>query len=148
MASSYRAHEVTVGWLDPRSAYWTTHFLKKLLIERHAIRAALEHPGGSVITSGSAQAADAANLPSYSSVIGNDFHLDLLEAEKEVNTLALRDRIELLAWCDGLSPREAATWANLRGGKLRSTKPSAVYSRVEDNMHKVAEGVQGHEVSV
>jgi hypothetical protein len=132
-------------WVDPRSAYWTTHYLKKLLIERHSIRAALEHPGGSIITAGPAQAADVAELPSYSSIIGNDFHLDLLEAEKEVNTLDLRDRLELLAWCDGLSPSQASHFANIKGGKLKSSKPAAVYSRVEDNMKRVSEVANANE---
>lgn len=138
MANPSRAYEVNAEWLDPRSVQWTSHYLKKLLIERHSIRASLEHPGGSIITAGPAQAADVNELPSYSAVIGNDYHLDLLEAEKVVNTLEVRDRIELLAWCDGLTPQEAAQFANIKGGKVRSNKPSAVYSRVEDNLGRAA----------
>jgi hypothetical protein len=121
--------------------------LKKLLIERHAIRAALEHPGGSIITAGPAQAADAENLPSYSSVVGNDFHLDLLEAEREVNILQPRDRIELLSWCDGLSPSEAAQWANLRGGKIRSIQPKTASNRIHGNAAIVATEAERNEVS-
>lgn len=147
MANPPSTYEVTTAWHDPRSVYWTSHYLKKLLIERHAIRAALEHPGGSVITAGPARAADAEALPSYSTVIGNDFHLDLLQAEKEVGGLQKRDRIELLAWCDGLSPKEAAQWANISGGKIRSRHPKAVYARVESNLAKVAGRVQDEAAS-
>lgn len=145
MANQTSANEVTAAWHDPRSVYWTTHYLKKLLIERHAIRAALEHPGGSIITAGPAQAADAHELPSYSPVIGNDFHLDLLQAELVVNDLPKQDRVELLAWCDGLSPREASQFANISGGKIRSRVPSAVYSRMENNLEKATKEANGHE---
>lgn len=148
MANPSSTYEVTTAWHDPRSVYWTSHYLKKLLIERHAIRAALEHPGGSIITAGPAQAADADNLPSYSPIIGNDFHLDLLEAEREVSrSLQKRDRMELLAWCDGLSPKEAAQWANIKGGKVKSRVPAAVYSRMEDNLVKVAGRAQANETA-
>jgi hypothetical protein len=147
MANQASTYEVTTAWHDPRSVYWSSHYLKKLLIERHAIRAALEHPGGSVITAGPAQAADAENLPSYSPVIGNDFHLDLLEAEREVNVLQVRDRIELLSWCDGLSPSEAAQWANLRGGKIRSILPDTAKRRIHGNAAVVAEQAERNEVA-
>jgi hypothetical protein len=146
MANPSSPYEVTTAWHDPRSVYWSSHYLKKLLIERHAIRASLEHPGGSIITAGPAQAADAENLPSYSSVVGNDFHLDLLEAEREVNILQPRDRIELLGWCDGLSPREAAQWANLKGGKIRSTLQSTAKRRIHENASVVAAEAERNEV--
>lgn len=145
MANPPRTHEVSAVWQDTRSVYWTSHYLKKLLIERHSIRAAIENPGGSIITMGAAQAADADQLPSYSSVIGNDVHLDLLEAEQEVNTMELRDRIELLAWCDGLSPKEAAQWANLKGGKVKSNKPKSARQRIDRNVTKVAAKVEQDE---
>jgi DNA-directed RNA polymerase specialized sigma24 family protein len=147
MANPSSAYEVTTAWRDPRSAYWASHYLKKLLIERHAIRAALEHPGGSVITAGPARAADADELPSYSPVIGNDFHLDLLQAEQEIATLQKRDRIELLAWCDGLSPKEAAQWANINGGKIRSREPKAMHKRVEATLARVAGRVKTGEAA-
>lgn len=145
MANQASPYEVTTAWHDPQSVYWTTHYLKKLLIERHAIRAALEHPGGSIITAGPAQAADVNELPSYSGVIGNDYHLDLIEAEGVVNTLEVRDRIELLAWCDGLSPSEASQWANIRGGKVRSSQPKRAGNRIHENVAVVAREAESHE---
>lgn len=145
MANPTSTYEVTAAWHDPQSVYWTTHYLKKLLIERHAIRAALEHPGGSIITAGPAQAADVNELPSYSGVIGNDYHLDLIEAESVVNSLEVRDRIELLAWCDGLSPREAAQWANIKGGKVRSSQPKRAGNRIHENVAVVAREAERHE---
>lgn len=139
MAHAGIPYEVNAVWWEPNSVQWTTHYLKALLIERHNIRAAIENPGGSIITGGVAQAADADQLPSYSSEMGNASHLDLLEAEAEVRTLDARDRIELLAWCDGLSPKQAAEFANIRGGRIRSTNNHASRKRIDRTAHTVAE---------
>ncbi len=145
MANVGSAYEVVAGWHEPRSVLWTTDYLKKLLIERHNIRAALENPGGSIITGGAAQAADADQLPSYSSEVGNVAHLDLLEAEEELSRMEARDRIELLAWCDGLSPKQAAEWANIRGGRIRSVRPDAARQRINRTAKAIAEKAQNNE---
>lgn len=150
MATASSPNEVvaaTAYYSDPRSVYWTTTYLKSLLIERHNIRAALENPGGSIIAGGAAQAADADQLPSHSSVVGNDSHLDLLEAELEVNTLELADRIELLAWCDGLTPKEAAQFANVHGGPIRprSSGTEAARKRLQRRVQEVAEKANEHD---
>jgi len=145
LANPRVAYEVVAGWYEPRSVFWTTDYLKKLLIERHNIRAAIENPGGSIIIGGAAQAADADQLPSYSSEVGNTFHLDLLEAEDEMRRLDAPDRIELLAWCDGLSPKQAAQWANLNGGRIRSTRNEAARKRIQRTATAVAEQAQSHE---
>lgn len=127
---------------NPASLYRTNEYIKKLLIERHAIRASLENPGGSIITAGPARAADADEVQSYSSVIGNDYHLDLLSAETEVNKLSLQDRIELLSWCDGLTPKQAAQWSNVQGNVKRSEGISAARKRTQRTITKIANGVQ------
>jgi hypothetical protein len=137
MADARVAYEVTAGWWEPNAVQWTTNYLKTLLIERHNIRAAIENPGGSIITGGVAQAADADQLPSYSSEVGNASHLDLIEAESEISRMDARDRIELLAWCDGLSPKQAADWANIKGGKIRSTNKKASSNRIHRTVAKV-----------
>lgn len=141
MAHARQPYEVTAGWYEPRSVFWTTDYIKTLLIERHNIRAAIENPGGSIITGGVAQAADADQLPSYSSEMGNASHLDLLEAEREVMALDARDRIELLAWCDGLSAKQAADWANIKGGKIRVSNQSASQKRITRSAQRVADKV-------
>jgi len=136
MADARVAYEVTSGWWEPNSVQWTTNYLKTLLIERHNIRAAIENPGGSIITGGVAQAADADQLPSYSSEMGNASHLDLIEAETEISRMDARDRIELLAWCDGLSPKQAADWANIKGGRIRSNTRNATAQRIHRSVTK------------
>ncbi len=148
MATSGSPNEVTstkevvasVRWYEPEVVTWTTDYLKKLLTERHYIRAALENPGGSIIVQ-STRAAEADQLSSYQSFIGNSAHLDLLSAEQQVNTLELHERIELLAWCDGLNPREAATFANLHGGRIRATSPAAIRKRRERTATNVVEAL-------
>ncbi len=142
MDHSSVTYEVVSSWVDPQAVQWTTDYLKKLLIERHSIRAAIENPGGSIIAGGVAQAADADQLPSYSSVLGNDAHLDLLEAETEVNTLDPRERMELLAWCDGMTPKQAAHFANIKGGKIRGETPQASRKRLQRIVHKVVDKAQ------
>lgn len=137
MANAGIPYEVVTIWYEPRAISWTTEYLKKLLIERHNIRAAIENPGGSIITGGVAQAADADQLPSYSSDIGNTAHLDLLEAETEVGLMDRQDQIELLAWCDGLSPKQAAQWANIHGGKVRSSGTEAARKRLQRTVKAV-----------
>jgi DNA-directed RNA polymerase specialized sigma24 family protein len=105
------------------SVRWTTAYLKRLLIERHAIRAKLENPGGSVIVS-STRKAETEAVTEYSHVIGNDYHLDLLDAEKVVNGLPSPERVRLLLWCDGLSPTEAAQFASVKPGSLKRAAQS------------------------
>lgn len=149
MADASRAYEVASGWYDPRSAYWSTDYMKKLLIERHGIRAALENPGGSVIITMSSAAADANEVHEmYSSVIGNDFHLDLLTAENEINQLEVTDRIELLAWCDGMSPKEAAQWANSKGGRIRTSGKHAARKRLQRTVQAVAASIAEDDLPV
>ncbi len=122
---------------DP--AYDVKRFVKRLLIERHGIRAAIESPGGSIILAASSLDLDA--LKTYSSVIGNDWHLDLIEAERLVNELPREQRIALLAWCDGMSPQDAAVYVSKRTGSRKSTDPHAAYKRIDRAAGKVAEGM-------
>jgi len=122
---------------DP--AYDIKRYVKRLLIERHGIRAALESPGGSIILAAASLDLDA--LKTYSSVIGNDWHLDLIEAEHMVNELPDEQRIALLAWCDGMSPQDAAVYVSRRTGSRKSTDPHAAYKRIDRAAAKVAEGV-------
>lgn len=111
--------EVTLeSWEEPVSVKWTNAYLKRLLIERHGIRASLENPGGSIIATATRKLETDSMTP-YSSVIGNDFHLDLLDAEDEVNTLDVIERARLLAWCDGLSAQVAAEFASVKPGAIK-----------------------------
>lgn len=142
MVTSSSANEVvSAQWHEPEVVGWSTEYLLRLMIERHYIRAALENPGGSIIVSAT-RAAEAEQLATYQSFIGNGFHLDLLSAEQQVNGLELHERIELLAWCDGLNTREASYLANIHGGRIRSTSPAATRKRRQRAAENVVEALE------
>lgn len=127
-------------WDEPNAVRWTTAYLKRVLIERHAIRAKLENPGGSVIVS-STRKVETEAVTDYSAVIGNDYHLDLIDAEQVVNELPVRERLRLLLWCDGLTPQEAAQFASVRPAALRKSRERTTKKMVE----KLNEEDGGHE---
>lgn len=107
---------------DPPVVRWTTRYLKRLLIERSAIRARLENPGGSIILMASEQLDQSPFTP----VMGNDFHLDLIEAEEVINELPLADRIAILDWVHSLTPAQAEEYLAVRGPvKRRSIQRQA-----------------------
>lgn len=119
---------------EDRAIRMTTDYLRRLLIERHYIRAALENPGGSVILTGTAASVE--QTTAYSSVVGNDFHLDLLRAEEVIKTLPGDQRAALLTWADGLSARQAADFMNVRPGALRMRRSRAVTAVAQEmNSH-------------
>ena len=58
--------------------------------------------------------------------MGNDFHLDLIEAEEEVNNLPLGDRIAILQWVHSLTPAQMEEYLDTRGPvKRRSMQRQA-----------------------
>jgi hypothetical protein len=115
----------------PRSVYITSAYLKRLLIERHAIRGQLENPGGSVIVN-AARKVEMDALMDYSTVIGNDYHLDLLDAEQVVNDLNPKERVRLLQWCDGLPVRVAAEYAGVRPSAIRMMRKRTIDKAVKE----------------
>ena len=123
MATVPRAHRSLDDLLgDPPVVRWTTRYLKRLLIERSAIRARLENPGGSIIL----MATEQLDQSAFSPVVGNDFHLDLIEAETEVNNLPLGDRIAILEWVHSLTPAQMEEYLDVRGPvKRRSLQRQA-----------------------
>src|SRR6266568_638887 len=101
---------VIESWEVPASLRSLSPYLKRLLIDRHYIRARIDNPGGSVIM-GAAQRVELEATNQYSTVLGNDYHLDLLEAEKTLSELPGDEQFRLLRWCDSLPPQIAAEFA-------------------------------------
>lgn len=126
---------------DPDVVRWTTRYLKRLLIERPAIRARLENPGGSVILMG---ADNIEHRGEYSPVIGNDIHLDLLEAEQAVASLPATDQQALLRWTGSLTPAQEAEYLEARG---RVVKPASDRRQAERKAHSVVETLNDREES-
>lgn len=111
---------------DPPILRRTTDYFIKLLVERHAIRAALENPGGSVIITNVASKVETDATNRYSSMCGNDIHLDLIEAEAIVKSLPGDQRKALLDWVDGLPSRETAQYASVKPRAIRARRQVAV----------------------
>ncbi len=61
---------------------FASRYLRRLFADREHIRAAIISPGGSVILTGLTRYLEGTD--EYSSQIGNDYHLDLIQAEIEV----------------------------------------------------------------
>lgn len=118
--------------MDERPRY-TPDYVRRLLIERHHILAALINTGGSIILRGTAATTE--QVMTYSSVVDNDFHLDLIEAMDFVRSLPADQRVALLAWADGLSSQQAADWFHV--------KPSALRMRRKRGVERVAEEMSG-----
>lgn len=132
MASLSRTRQaVTAPYEEPGVFRFTNDYVKRLLIERYRIRARLENPGGSVILMGVAATTEQEN--EYSQVIGNTFHLDLIDAESYVQSLNKADRKLLTDWVNGLSAEQAAEYYNI--------KPKALQKRRERVVTKMREAL-------
>jgi DNA-directed RNA polymerase specialized sigma24 family protein len=105
-------------------SFYNNDYLRKLLIERPKIRAALENPGGSVILAGTAASTE--QTTEYSSQIGSGPHLDLLEMEIKLAELPEEQRDALVAWAAGVTPREAALYFSAKGAVLRKRRERGV----------------------
>lgn len=124
------------SWIQEEPERFTPTYVKRLLIERHAIREAITNPGGSIIVN-QARKAELDALTEYSSIIGNDWHLDLLDAEEAIEVLEPEAREALLLWCDGLSASEAARFYSTK--KRKSISKDAVKMRVNRATEKLVE---------
>jgi hypothetical protein len=133
--------------VDPAVLRYTTDYFIRLLVERHAIRSALFNPGGSVILTSTASRAEGAKH--YSSVMGNDLHCDLLDAERIVNDLAPEDRLALLEWIDSMSAPESVYYAGVAPKSIKKRKEHreqalAIAGEQWKNRHKSQEGADEH----
>lgn len=130
-------------YLNPEALKYTNKYVRRLLMERHNIRARLENPGGSVVLTASALV-DAERGEEYSCSIGSAFHLDLIEAETQVNeligsrTITKRQAAALLSWFDGLD--------TLQASKFLQIEPSTIRSMRSQALHKVTKGMNERQV--
>jgi hypothetical protein len=103
--------------VDLLSLGFASRYMRRLIADRDNIRSALLSPGGSVILTGVSR--DLEGTDEYSSQLGNDYHLDLIQAEMELTNncewcsdLPRFTKLQidtLLSWAKALSPEEAAT---------------------------------------
>lgn len=108
---------------DPAVLRYTTEYFIKLLVERHAIRSALLAPAAPTLKGTLATTEDVNHK--YPTDIGNNIHLDLLEAEAIVNRLPLDQRRALIEWVDGMNSMESARFAAVKPSTIRKRRERA-----------------------
>lgn len=94
---------------------FASRYMRRLIADRDYIRSAVLNPGGSVVLTGVTRYLEGTD--EYSSQLGNDYHLDLLQAELEItNNCPLHDDAPpftskqiavLLDWANALTEEEA-----------------------------------------
>lgn len=120
---------------------YTTGYLRRLIAERDYIRSALYNHGGSIITHGASLDLEGQDV--YTSKIGNDYHLDLVEAERIiVSELNLPHRQALLAWADNVEDDIAAELMRIKPSALRKRRQRAA-ERVLESMGNVEQDARG-----
>lgn len=118
------------GLGDPLALRRTPEYNKRLLIERPYIYAALHNQGASIVLHGAAATTDA--VSNYSSVIGNDYHLDLIELDtvlKEDFSKEERDALE--SWSSGMSSSQAAYYQDIKPTSIRKRRQRALEKLTE-----------------
>lgn len=122
-------------------------YIRKLLVERFYIYAKLFNPGGSIILRAS-DIVDHDRPTGYSTEIGNNYHLDLIELEQGFNklmkegTLTRKEAQAILAWSQDLSPQQAAEYIHSKGNvslrQMRSRGMAKLHQRLSNGEGKDA----------
>jgi len=118
------------SWEVPAVLRKISPYFLRLMIDRYFIRDKIENPGGSVIV-GAAQKVELEATNQYSPVLGNDFHLDLLDATEVLMHMNADERRKLLQWCDALPPQTAAEFTSVR--PAFSVRRRATETKVQDD---------------
>ena len=126
----------------------TTEYVKRLLIERHYIYAKLHNPGGSIILRAS-DIVDHDRPVGYSTEIGNNFHLDLIELEHALDRLISEGTISkaevdaLLTWADGMNSQQAADFLHAKGSVAIRKRRERGLKKVQDKLSESGENTRG-----
>jgi hypothetical protein len=125
------------GWAVDHD--FTTAYIKRLLIERRYIYEKLYNPGGSIILRAS-DIVDHDRPLGYSTEIGNNFHLDLIQLEQTLQSLidegvcSKKEVNAIITWVDGMSSQQAADYLQAKGGvsvrKLRERATKKLAKRL------------------
>jgi hypothetical protein len=116
---------IVIEQTEKHPVNYTTQYLRRLIAERAYIRAALYNHGGSIITHGSSLDLEGQDV--YTSQIGNDFHLDLVEAENIMATeMSPEQRQTLLQWAEGVDERTANELAQSKGRTVHMRRKRAI----------------------
>jgi hypothetical protein len=127
---------------DPEVINYTNNYVRRLLAEAVYVYAKLYNPGGSVILT-STGLIDADRTYEYTSMIGNPFHLDLIELMEKMGCLSKKEQEALWAWAEGLTPAQAAQYLHSRGSV--TIKADALRKRRERGIHTLTESFNEEE---
>lgn len=115
---------------------FATRYMRRLLADRDHIREAIMNPGGSVIITGVDRFVEGTD--EYSSQLGNDYHLDLIQAELEITNRCAqcahlpqftdKQRESILDWGRSVAPEEIekSGLLTLRYGAIRRMRHHTV----------------------
>lgn len=118
--------------VEPQVISQTARYLRRLIIESPYIRARLHNPGGSILLMPTSNP----DQVQYGSQIGNDAHLDLIEAEQVLNEdFSKGERDTIMTWALGFTSAQAAEY--------NSVKPSAIRKRRERVIGKLETTLNG-----
>jgi hypothetical protein len=99
------------GIAEPEPVRRTRDYLRRLIIEAPYIMERIHNPGGSVITSATADPSQ-----QYGSTIGSAWHNDLIEAGMILSQdFSAQERKELYTWAYSMSSEQAAHFTNVKG---------------------------------
>lgn len=125
MDNRSRTRDIVYGQVEQHPVNYTSAYLRRLIAERAYIRAALYNHGGSIITHGSSLDLEGQDV--YTSQIGNDFHLDLVEAENIMLTdMSKEQRDTLVQWAEGVDEKTANELAQSKGRVLHMRRKRAI----------------------
>lgn len=130
--------------VDLLSLGFATRYMRRMFADREHIREAIINPGGSIILAGVNRNLEGTD--EYSSQLGNDYHLDLIQAELEITNncvypgddkhppcselprFTAKQIAALMSWSAALDPEEASKSGLLTQspGALRRTRHYAV----------------------
>jgi hypothetical protein len=126
-----RGHNELREAVEPYAVGDLTRYLRRLIIERPYIRARLENPGGSILLMPTSNP----DQVSYGAAIGNDAHLDLIEADMVLErefSQGERDTFE--QWAAGFTSEQAADYNRVKSGPIIRKRRQRVLDKMEDRL--------------
>lgn len=117
---------------EPQAVWDMTKYLRRLIIESPYIRARLNNPGGSILLLPSSEPERLA----YGTTIGNDAHLDLIEAESVMNRdFSQGERDEIKRWAQGFTSTQAAEYHGVKNGAVMRKRRERLIAKLETRMN-------------
>lgn len=116
-----------------------SRYLRRLIIEAPYIMARLYNPGGSVLL----LPTNNGDQITYGSDIGNDAHLDLIEASVVLQRdFSKGERDTLIDWALGFTSQQAAEYNSVKPSAIRKRR-ERVIGKMETKLHERSLGGRG-----